>query len=299
MSYAGPFILTEPMKQIPQQSNSMTREVMEAICSLEDICEAPKQAMIPLNLSFEATASGIENLVIMVRDLMGIGSAIVFDYIELFESMGFRVVFVPFPKEMESLSFFDMKNQNAFFFIRSNMKAERQFFQLMYQLWNIFFLSWAKRTGQSPFPEDGEAPGSNDPVPTGILTRDQAARYFATLFLMPEQSVLKLVSQLGIHSHRWTYELLLRIKHRFGVSAEAFLYRLRELSLIDPVIYDQLREKIMSHYAETNRSEPGSTRCILTSNGRIWDLLHIARSISGFTEDVMQIEQTFSIWKLE
>jgi hypothetical protein len=34
---------------------------------------------------------------------------------------------------------------------------------------------------------------------------------------------------LGIQKKHWSYELLLRIKHCFGISAEAFLYRLNEL----------------------------------------------------------------------
>jgi len=42
---------------------------------------------------------------------------------------------------------------------------------------------------------------------------------FAATFLMPSGAVTDTVEQLGIRQKQWPYELLLRIKHRFGVSA--------------------------------------------------------------------------------
>ena len=39
---------------------------------------------------------------------------------------------------------------------------------------------------------------------------------------MPAKAVSDTVEQLGIQKKHWSYELLLLIKHRFGVSAEAF-----------------------------------------------------------------------------
>ena len=86
---------------------------------------------------------------------------------------------------------------------------------------------------------------------------------------MPKHSVCDTVSQLGIQKKRWSYELLLRIKHRFGISAEAFLYRLNELDLIDPDLVEPLQKKIFDHYHKTAFGEPDFSRRLLTPNAPI------------------------------
>jgi len=76
-----------------------------------------------------------------------------------------------------------------------------------------------------------------------------------------------------IRQKQWSYELLLRIKQRFGVSAEAFLYRLDELDLIDPSLMNPLNHKIHEHYGKTDFGEPDFSRRLLTPYGRLWDLV--------------------------
>ena len=93
---------------------------------------------------------------------------------------------------------------------------------------------------------------------------EDGARRFAATFLMPRKSVLDTASQLGLQKRFWSFELLLRIKHRFGVSAEAFLYRLGELDLIDPALMEPLKEKIYEHYEKTGFGEPDFSRRLLT-----------------------------------
>ncbi|MBU0992181.1 MAG: ImmA/IrrE family metallo-endopeptidase [Proteobacteria bacterium] len=292
-----PFVQTEPFKALSPKIMQMAREMMDAVCSLEDICGAQKHASLPLNISFDPSREGIENLSVMARNYMGIGDSVVFDYIELFESMGLRVVFVPFPKETESIAFYDLKNQNAFFFLKTKMNPERQLFQLMYQLGRIFMLCQTNRTGKNTFPDAGNdlsGEGSQKP-----LTMHRAARYFAALVLMPERTVRVTVNQLGIVNNNWSYELLLRIKHRFGVSAEAFLFRLKELFLIDMSVHDRLRGKINKYYNINNYSEPDSTRRILTSNGRIWDLVITAKTYADVEDEVRRIENTLVKWSIK
>ena len=63
---------------------------------------------------------------------------------------------------------------------------------------------------------------ASDPSGEKPFTAHRAARRFAATFLVPTKAVSDTVEQLGIQRKRWSYELLLRIKHRFGVSAEAF-----------------------------------------------------------------------------
>ena len=71
--------------------------LIEGFQSLEDICAAQKHAKIPLLIPFEANDQGMEKLSLDIRRYMGVEHGIVFDYFELFESQGFRVVALPMP----------------------------------------------------------------------------------------------------------------------------------------------------------------------------------------------------------
>ena len=115
---------------------------------------------------------------------------------------------------------------------------------------------------------------------------------------MPKKSVRDTVNQLGIQKKNWSYELLLRIKHRFGISAETFLYRLKELELIDPALIEPIKEKIYDHYDKTKFGEPDSSRRLLTPNGRLWDLALTGKEVDEVRDEVLEIEQTLKKWKV-
>lgn len=300
------FVPTQPIDNLPPNILTTTQEIIDAICSLEDICKAQKQAKIPLNIPFESNLRGLQDLSEAARNYMGIGNGIVFDYIELFEAMGFRVVFLPLPKETASLTFYDMENHNAFFFIRHRENPERQIFHLVYGLGRIFLLSWTNRMGRKPFLADDDTvamPFSDELVaskPSGekLLTMHRASRKFAALFLMPEKAIRVTVNQLGIENKQWSWELLLRIKHRFGVSTESFLFRLKELDLIAPRLHDRFQKQIMAYYEAADFAEPDASRRILNLNGRVWDLVLTARQHPDASAEVKQIENILNKWKV-
>ena len=66
---------------------------------------------------------------------------------------------------------------------------------------------------------------------------------------MPEESVRRDVAQCGITPGKWTFDLLVMVKERYGVSAEAFALRLEDLGLILPSVRTQLRERLHAYYA--------------------------------------------------
>ena len=96
----------------------------------------------------------------------------------------------------------------------------------------------------------------------------------------------------------WYFELLLRIKHRFGISAETFLYRLEELDLIDPALVEPLKEKIYDHYDKTRFGEPDFSRRLLAPNGRLWDLVLTGKEVDDGRDEVLGIEQILKKWKV-
>jgi Zn-dependent peptidase ImmA (M78 family) len=116
---------------------------------------------------------------------------------------------------------------------------------------------------------------------------------------MPASAVRASVAQLGIKPDGWTYELLLRLKHRFGVSAQSFLIRLGELQLIDEKAATGLKGRIEAHYQRTGYGEPDATRRILSPNGRLGDLLSIASRNKETAEEATAIGRTLRGLKLE
>ena len=261
-------------------------DIMTAFHTLEDILGVQKHALIPLNVPFEPNYPGMEQLAARVRHCLGAGDAVIFDYIELLENHGLRIIFFPFQRDaavFDALSFYESRHQNAFFFINSKNNPEKQLFSLARELGKILIFNKISTRSDPLFP----TPGSDSDLRP--ITPDRAARKFAAVFLMPETAVRATVSQLGITPDTWTWDLLLRIKHRFGISTEAFLYRLLELGLISESLSETLQIKIKQHYDQTGFGEPDNSRRILNANGRFFDLLLTAGNIESAREEIDEI----------
>jgi len=281
-------------EKLPSRIITMSQDIIEAFCALEDICNAQKRANIPLVIPFDPTTRGIEVLSEKVRYFAGIEHGVVFDYFELFETLGFRVIVVPIPKGIESFSYYDPLNQNAFFFLTARQNPERQLFCLACELGKVLILTYSIQQGVELFQTDAVS----DPSGEKAFTAHRAARRFAATFLMPAKAVNDTVRQLGIQRKRWSYELLLRIKHRFGVSAEAFLYRLNELDLIDSSLVQPLKAKIHKYYGKTDFGEPDLSRRLLTPNGRLLDLVLTGKESEEGHKEVLEIEKVLKKWKV-
>jgi len=261
---------------LDKAGRAMVDQVIQSFLALEDLCEAQKRAHIPLYVPFSRTIEGVEMWAQQVRQVLGIGQAVIFDYLELLENAGLRVVFCPLPDKIQSVALYDARNANAFLIVRQNLNVERQLFELIKRLGSIYMFT-RRVYGQLPANE------------AGALDDLHVARQFAALFLMPASAVRSSVAQLGVKPGEWNYELLLRLKHRFGVSAQAFLMRLGELGLIDKKGGEELRKKIEAHYQQTAYGEPDATRRVLSPNGRLGDLLLIASRNPETAEEAQEI----------
>lgn len=272
---AHPVHLLAVSPPYPAQTLRQLEDVVHAFLALEDICGVPKRAAIPLCLAMPRTEVGIEDLAMRVRGLLGIGPAVIFDYLELFENTGLRVIFGPLAGGIESAACHDAASGNAFLFVSTSGRpsTERQLFRLVLELGRIYCHTGGVRTIEGR---------------TRLLDAEHVAAKFTAFFLMPAESVHATVRQVGVPYDGWTWELLLRLKHRFGVSAETFLYRLGELDLIAPRPLADLKARIHAHYAATRHAEPDGSRRILSPNGRLGDLLLMATSRA--TDDYVRRE---------
>lgn len=278
-------IRLEPEEQpLPGDFIRRLDQLINAFLALEDICRAYKRAAVPLILPLPASEPGLVTFAARVRHLFGISDAVIFDYLELFENAGLRVLFLPLPEGVESLSCYDRDSDNAFFFIAQGMNVERQLFRLACELGRIYLFNGGL--------------GAQGRI--GSLDARHAAKRFAALFLMPEEAVKATVRQIGVGREQWSWDILIRVKHRFGVSAESFLYRLQELDLIAPVRLGQIKQQIYQHYEKTKWGEPDSTRRVLSPNGRLGDLLLTAAAdlASPAREEVHSIARLLAGYNL-
>ena len=269
----------EDNNTINEQVIAMLQNRITDYMALENLCGVSKRATIPLNIPFSVDSDGAEQLAAMIRMHCGIGVAVVFDYIEMLENNGLRVIFANLPEKIESLSFFDAINTNAFIVVSESLSPERQLFKIMFELANIFLYT-----------------RNDDTIVHDTDANRHFAKHFAAVMLMPREAVLGTVVQLGVLPEQWTYDYLLRIKSRFGVSAEAFAYRLFELNLLpkDGSLLSALIKQINSHYGKTRYGEPGEKCRHLSKNARFTDLLLCAKLDPENAEEVKKISTRFT-----
>ena len=207
--------------------------------------ESKYSALTPTNLPLSSQVStseaGAEQLAYELRAHLDIGSAIIHDIFPLFESHGVRVLDAKLPERPGSISFYDTRSKNFTVFIASQYKNKpwRRDSLLLSEIGRAFLFT---RHGHMPYHETKRS--------------RRFAHHFAATFLQPESAVRNAVYSLNVRPEGWTFELLLRMKERFGVSAEAFAIRLKELALITRRKSDEFINQIKRHYESTNYNEP-------------------------------------------
>lgn len=246
---------------------------------LEKICGAFAGASIPLSLPFAQDAAGAEALATKVRRHLGLGDAIVLDYVSVLESHGIRVLFLALPPGLGSIGFHDSRSGSAVFAVSDSITPEKQLFRLALELAWLYLFT---RNGNGPVPEAAE-------------NNRRFAKLFAACFLMPRGSVQSMAESLGARRGGWTYPLLLRVKRHYGVSAEALAYRLLELRLIDSHALSGFLGSIREHYATHQNREPGEPAPPLVRNGRFADLLERGRVVPGAYDEVRSIARRAGI----
>jgi Zn-dependent peptidase ImmA (M78 family)/transcriptional regulator with XRE-family HTH domain len=279
---------------LPKTLLAACQEIMAAFHALEDICQVPKHATVPLSIPFDPSYAGMEALAARMRNYLATGDAVVFDYFELFENAGLRVIIFPFTRgatKMEAVSFYESTFYNAFFFLNSRNNPEKQLFSLTKELGKILVSNQINRQKTPLFPQSKDDAGRP-------INPSRAAGRFASTFLMPEPAVRATVSQLGVSKDAWSWDLLMRIKHRFGVSAQAFLYRLHELDLISDLTRNTLDTQIKQFYNTNGPIEPDASRRRFSPNGRFFDLLLTAETLEDAQHEVKNIQKMVVKYRL-
>ena len=263
------------------------RAALQAAQVIEQRAGVVPRALIQLTLPILPTAQGAGLLARHVRTMLGIGDAVCYDYFELLARHGIRTLELQLPDEVGSLSLYESSLNQATIFISSGRAStqntpERKIYSLVTELANILM-------------ENARKASIIERVPAAQLLSDEKfTRHFAAIFLIPAEAVQETMRQYRLTPERWNYDLMLSIKNRFGVSAQAFCYRLLELEHISETLAAEFRTRIEAHYEEvrTNAVTHSRTNALLPFEPSPTDR---ATRLNAFLCDLIQLMPSGSV----
>ena len=228
------------------------KQLLEAL-RIETMYQTMIPTSLPLQFPIVKTETGAAQLARAVRAYCDVGSAIIHDVRILFETHGVRILDADFPPgSRESMTLYSAKRRSFTVFLSKSLpeKPWRRDFIFLSEIGRIFLFA------ANSFETYRES-----------ATSRRFAHHFAASFLQPEQTIRTTIYSLHVSPDDWTWELLLRLKVRFGVSAHSFLIRLKELSLISRRKYESFMSKINSFRLKEPMPSTG------TDPNRLGDLL--------------------------
>ena len=212
-------------------------EYGRAVMELEDRLGVSSQTTMQLAYAYGGDERAAEVLARDIRASLGMGSQPRVDLAAVLESAGVRVVGVRRPAVFQSASFYNESRRSLLIALNESNTAERNAYRLAYELGGaVLFAS----RGYRQVADEGQS--------------HRFLRSFAAAFLMPEEAVRGAVARFGVRPSGWTMPVLVYVKERFGVSAEAFALRLESLGLIAPSLRQKLRDELRAGYAAHPRS---------------------------------------------
>lgn len=119
------------------------------------------------------------------------------------------------------------RDDKKFILVNSNHARGRQHFTIAHELFHLFIQKEFKVHRCNP----------------GFLKEPQEvdADIFASLLLMPEMGVKKMIPEKELLANEVSIETLLKLEHYFSVSRSAMLVRLKSLSLITKERFEELK----------------------------------------------------------
>lgn len=251
----------EDVAEIAAEVVSYERAVLKKESELGVASGASLQLRYPYGLD-EASA---ELAARDMRQSIGLGRETIADLALVLELCNVRVIEVARASAFQSISFYGVQRQTLTVVLNANNTVERNQFRLAFEIGAA--TAFAKM-GCETVRDEGEV--------------HRYLKRFAAAFLMPEEAVRRDVAQYGVRKDMWTMNLLLLVRRRYHVSAEAFALRLEELGLILPSLRMRIREKLRAHYAAHPESmEPGVSRTGVERRVSRLDILNAALSAGG------------------
>lgn len=207
-------------------------KAFDAVGGLEDAHGLPSAAALPLVHAYLAQPHAGEILAVSMRESLHIGFAPVPDLVRTLEFANVRVFCRPLPEGMSSASWWSPARETLLIVVKKGDTPERQLYRLAYEIGAACL-----------FRSNGNKPAAESKRERAFLSS------FAAAFLMPAPAVADAVAKAGVGKGNWTLPKLAYFKSYFGVSAEAFAFRLEELGLVRKPLRQKLRTELRRYYA--------------------------------------------------
>ena len=229
---------------LPQASLKELSAKAEEALALDSKFHTSMPATLPLSLPIAKSEAGARQLAFALRAHCNLGAAILHDALAAFEPYGIRILEAELPQDGDpAAAFYCPQHRNFTVFLSPALRGEqarsRRQFTFISEIGKMFLFA---RNGFKTYRE------------TKVGRR--FIHHFAATFLLPETTVVTLSNSLNIGRSDWTWDLLLRIKQRFGVSAQVFNIRLKEIGLISRKLHEIFDKKIKAYYRANNYAEP-------------------------------------------
>ena len=237
----------------------------QAILEKETELEVASGASLQMRYPYELDEPSAELAARDMRQSLGLGREPVADLASVLELCNVRVLEIVRSSAFQSVSFYGAERQTLTVVLNANNTPERNRFRLAYELGAATAFA---RGDCKTVRDEGEV--------------HRYLKRFAAAFLMPEESVRRDVAQYGIRKDRWTMKLLLMVRRRYRVSAEAFALRLEELGLVQPSLRMKLRDELRAYYAAHPKAmEPDAPHAADGRRMSRLDILKAAQAAGG------------------
>lgn len=244
----------EGLSATEEELNAVMADIvpqLDRYARLEDEIGMPHFCRIRLaDFAAETERDGIE-LAECVRERLGIGNAPIADMPSLLEPFGIRILFLPnLPPVRDgrksfvraTLAFHDTAYDTPVICVSDEASETTQRYHIAYELGACLRYRHALRRRKAP--SDAEW---------------VFARAFAATFLMPTTSLRDLIDTLRVGGSL-TDTLVVRLAARYGVSPQAFLYRLASIGRIEKPIFSAILKRLNDWPPSpaAGRTPPGS-----------------------------------------
>lgn len=240
----------------PRTATVLTAEIknkVDEILTLERQLGIPSDTRLQMSHPFINDERGAEILAGVLRTSCSVGMAPVVQLPETLESHNVKIITADLPVNEQSRSYYVPELRSLIIVIGLGNTPERNLYRLAYELGYASLYC---------------STGFHTVIPTEKAHR--FVRRFAAAFLMPEESVRVDAALLALGKRDWTFEILLRLKYKYGVSAEAFALRLEMLGLIDQKLREYFRDKLRQYYLDhPDAMEPPPCRNSIHLDGRL------------------------------
>lgn len=216
-----------------KQENALVGEVqdwLERYLDVESFFEGPPTFNLPSRVERHVTSlDEVEGVVLALREAWRLGRSAIESMVEVLEDQGVKVGLVDADEDFDALTLW-ANEQIPVIVVKSGVPGDRQRFSLAHELGHLVL-----ETDQG-------------------VDAEKAAHRFAGAFLVPEPVVR---FELGAKRHNLAlYELHL-LKHKYGLSMQAWIHRAKELGIISASAATRLFRQFRQR--GWHREEPGDS----------------------------------------